>query len=35
VIEGFNDVIKAMENVGSQGGKTSKKVTIVDCGQLS
>eukprot|EP01067_Filipodium_phascolosomae_P008504 Filipodium_phascolosomae@DN724_c0_g1_i1.p1 len=26
------DVVKAVEAVGSQSGKTSKKVTIIDCG---
>ena len=34
VIEGF-DVVKAVEAVGSQSGKTSKPVVIADCGQLS
>ena len=29
-----NDVLKRMESYGSKGGKTSKKVTITDCGQL-
>lgn len=33
VTEGM-DVVKAMEKVGSEGGKTSKKVIIVDCGQV-
>merc|ERR1712048_724526 len=33
VIEGF-DVVKAVEAVGSQSGKTSKPVVIADCGQL-
>jgi len=33
VIEGL-DVVKAVEAVGSQSGKTSKKVTIVDSGEL-
>ncbi|XP_034565429.1 peptidyl-prolyl cis-trans isomerase-like [Notolabrus celidotus] len=33
VVEGM-DVVRAMEKVGSQSGKTSKKVTIADCGQL-
>merc|ERR1712032_967052 len=28
------DVVKKMEAVGSQSGKTSKKVEITDCGQL-
>merc|ERR1711998_65961 len=34
VTEGM-DVVRAIEKVGSQSGKTSKKVKIVDCGQLS
>jgi len=34
VIEG-NDVVKAIEAVGSQSGKTSKPVMIADCGQLA
>ena len=29
------DVVKAIEGVGSQSGKTSKPVVIADCGQLS
>ncbi|KAJ8318816.1 hypothetical protein KUTeg_003907 [Tegillarca granosa] len=33
VVEGM-DVVKAVEAVGSQSGKTSKEVKIVDCGQL-
>ncbi|XP_059213339.1 peptidyl-prolyl cis-trans isomerase-like [Centropristis striata] len=33
VVEGM-DVVKAMEGVGSQSGKTSKPVVIADCGQL-
>merc|ERR1712137_293373 len=33
VVEGM-DVVKAIEAVGSQSGKTSKKVVINDCGQL-
>merc|ERR1711872_450646 len=33
VVEGM-DVVKKMEAVGSEGGKTSKKVEIADCGQL-
>merc|ERR1719513_276943 len=33
VTEGM-DVVKAIEAVGSQTGKTSKKVVIADCGQL-
>jgi len=34
VIEGM-DVVYKVEKVGSQGGKTTKKVTIVDSGELS
>lgn len=34
VIEGFEDVVKQAEAVGSQGGKTSKEVIITNCGQL-
>ncbi|XP_040270518.1 peptidyl-prolyl cis-trans isomerase-like [Bufo bufo] len=33
VIEGL-DVVKKMEACGHNSGKTSKKVTITDCGQL-
>lgn len=33
VVDGM-EVVKAMEAVGSESGKTSKKVTIADCGQL-
>merc|ERR1712117_1013612 len=33
VIEGM-DVVKAVEAVGSQGGETSKKVVIAECGEL-
>lgn len=33
VIEGLN-VVKAVEAVGSQSGRTMQKVTIADCGQL-
>ncbi|XP_078173910.1 peptidyl-prolyl cis-trans isomerase-like [Carex rostrata] len=33
VVEGL-DVVKAIENVGSQSGKTSKPVEVADCGQL-
>ena len=34
VTEGL-DVVKAIEALGSQSGKTSKKVVIADCGQLT
>lgn len=33
VVEGL-DVVRAIENVGSQSGQTSKAVVIADCGQL-
>merc|ERR1711906_84376 len=33
VVEGM-DVVKKIEGVGSQSGKTSKPVVIADCGQL-
>jgi cyclophilin family peptidyl-prolyl cis-trans isomerase len=29
------EVIRAIEEVGSGSGRTSQKVSIVDCGQLS
>lgn len=34
VIEGYEGVVKKMESVGSEGGKTSKVVTIADSGVL-
>ena len=34
VTEGFEDVVKKVENVGSQNGKTSKPVVISNSGQL-
>ncbi|CAL1383941.1 unnamed protein product [Linum trigynum] len=34
VVEGM-DVVKAIERVGSQSGRTAKPVVIADCGQLS
>lgn len=34
VVEGYESVVKRMEAVGSDGGKTSKPVEITDCGQL-
>ncbi|XP_020631106.1 microsomal glutathione S-transferase 1-like [Orbicella faveolata] len=34
VVEGYDDVVKKMEGVGSGSGKTSKPVVIADCGQL-
>lgn len=33
VVEGLN-IVKAVEAVGSQSGKTAQKVAIADCGQL-
>lgn len=33
VTEGL-DVVKAVEKVGSQSGKTSAPVMVADCGQL-
>merc|ERR1739845_35533 len=32
VVEGM-DIVKKIESFGSQSGKTSKKITIADCGQ--
>lgn len=29
------DVVKKIESYGSKNGKTSKKIVITDCGQLS
>nr|BAN20139.1 peptidyl-prolyl cis-trans isomerase f, ppif [Riptortus pedestris] len=34
VVEGM-DVVKKLESYGSQSGKTSKTITVADCGQLS
>jgi cyclophilin family peptidyl-prolyl cis-trans isomerase len=33
VVEGM-DVVKKVESFGSQSGKTSKKILVVDCGQM-
>jgi len=33
VVEGM-DVVKKVESYGSQSGKCSQKITVVDCGQL-
>ena len=33
VKEGMN-IVEAMERFGSRNGKTSKKITIADCGQI-
>jgi len=34
VIEGYDDVVKAIEGVGSQAGPTSKEVKITECGEI-
>merc|ERR1711908_138540 len=34
-VTGGMEVVKAIESVGSQSGKTAKPVVIADCGQLS
>jgi len=34
VLEGYDEVVRKMEAVGSSGGDTSKKVAIADCGVL-
>ena len=34
VVEGYEDVVKKMEALGSAGGKTSADITIADCGAL-
>uniref|UniRef100_UPI00398F580F peptidyl-prolyl cis-trans isomerase-like n=1 Tax=Pristiophorus japonicus TaxID=55135 RepID=UPI00398F580F len=34
VTEGYDEVVKKMEALGDSSGKTKKKVTIADCGQL-
>ncbi|XP_058792774.1 peptidyl-prolyl cis-trans isomerase [Phymastichus coffea] len=34
VVDGM-DVVKKLESMGSQSGKTSKKIVVSDCGQLS
>uniref|UniRef100_A0A646QFW4 Peptidyl-prolyl cis-trans isomerase n=1 Tax=Hemiscolopendra marginata TaxID=943146 RepID=A0A646QFW4_9MYRI len=33
IVEGM-DVVKKVESYGSQNGKTTKKITVIDCGQL-
>jgi cyclophilin family peptidyl-prolyl cis-trans isomerase len=33
VVEGM-DVVKKMESLGSESGKTKAKVVVADCGQL-
>jgi ABC-type Fe3+ transport system permease subunit len=34
VIEGYDEVVKKIEEVGSSSGTTSKDVVIEDCGEL-
>ena len=34
-VTGGMEVVKAIEGVGSQSGKTAKPVVIADCGQIS
>ncbi|KAM5330602.1 peptidyl-prolyl cis-trans isomerase A-like [Glossophaga mutica] len=34
-VKGSMDVVTAMEHYGSRNGRTSKKITITDCGRLS
>merc|ERR1712046_497508 len=34
VLEGYQEVVKKMEAVGTEDGSTSKKVAISDCGEL-
>jgi len=34
VLEGYEEVVKKMEELGSSAGTTSKKVTIEDCGEI-
>ena len=34
VIEGYDNVVKAVEKVGSAGGETSEEVVIADCGEI-
>lgn len=34
VVDGL-DVVKKIETYGTQSGKTSKKITVANCGQLS
>lgn len=33
VVEGM-DIVKKIESMGTQSGKTKQKITIADCGQL-
>lgn len=34
IVDGM-DVVKKIESYGTQSGKTSKKITVANCGQLS
>lgn len=34
VLKGYDEVVKKMESCGSSSGKTSKALTIADCGQI-
>ncbi len=34
VVEGL-EIVKKIEGLGSESGKTSKKIVIADCGQIS
>jgi len=34
ILEGYEEVVKRMEELGSSSGDTSKEVTIEDCGEL-
>jgi len=34
VLEGYDEVVKKMEDLGSSGGTPSKKIVIEDCGEL-
>ncbi len=34
VVEGFDSVVRKMEELGSESGKTSCRVVIADCGEL-
>ena len=34
VVDGL-DVVKKVESYGSSSGRTSKKIVVADCGQLS
>lgn len=34
IVDGM-DVVKKIESFGTQSGKTTKKITVANCGQLS